>query len=86
MESRYALIPIHLNKHNGINQVIIATPGRLLDIISHQTKMGETSLLTYVNMFVIDEVDIMLQMGFSQQESLIFIIFITKLLCRFKAL
>lgn len=45
-------------------QIIVATPGRLIDIL---VKHPELDCLGNVNLLVLDEVDMMLQMGFENQ-------------------
>lgn len=45
-------------------QIVVATPGRLIDIL---VKHPEIDCLGNVNMVVLDEVDMMLQMGFETQ-------------------
>ena len=45
-------------------QILIATPGRLNDIIERHSDRCD---LSYVQIFVIDEVDTMLQLGFQVQ-------------------
>ena len=47
--------------------VIVATPGRLLDVLSVVKKSMATLTLKEVTMVVLDEADKMLQMGFSAQ-------------------
>lgn len=51
-------------------QIIIATPGRLIDIL---VKHPELDCLGNVSMLVLDEVDMMLQMGFEGQVLMIII-------------
>jgi len=45
-------------------QIVVATPGRLIDIL---VKHPEIDCLGNVNLLVLDEVDMMLQMGFENQ-------------------
>jgi len=45
-------------------QIVVATPGRLIDIL---VKHPELECLGSVNLLVLDEVDMMLQMGFETQ-------------------
>jgi ATP-dependent RNA helicase DDX59 len=47
-------------------QIVVATPGRLIDIL---VKHPELDCLGNVNLLVLDEVDMMLQMGFENQVS-----------------
>ncbi|CAG8740303.1 4709_t:CDS:2 [Dentiscutata erythropus] len=44
-------------------QIVIATPGRLLDIMNQYEEL----IMTNIHMFVIDEVDMMFKMGFENQ-------------------
>ncbi len=59
-------IPVAQQLHrlrSGV-QILIATPARLNDIITHHTSDIE---LMDVEMLVVDEVDCLLQMGFENQ-------------------
>lgn len=46
---------------------IIATPGRLLDVLSAQQKSRQKWLLPNITLLVLDEADKMIQMGFANQ-------------------
>ena len=46
---------------------IIATPGRLLDVMSSQQKSKKEWLLPNISLLVLDEADKMIQMGFANQ-------------------
>jgi ATP-dependent RNA helicase DDX42 len=46
---------------------IIATPGRLLDVLSSQQKSKKEWLLPNISLLVLDEADKMIQMGFANQ-------------------
>ena len=59
-------IPQQLYRLQGNVQVVVATPGRLNDIIENHC---ERLNLQQVRMVVLDEVDTMLQMGFEKQVS-----------------
>jgi ATP-dependent RNA helicase DDX42 len=47
--------------------LIVATPGRLLDVLSSQQKSKHQWLLTEITFLVLDEADKMLQLGFAPQ-------------------
>lgn len=49
--------------------VIVATPGRLLDVLSAQQKSKQDWLLREITFLVLDEADKMLQLGFAAQVS-----------------
>jgi ATP-dependent RNA helicase DDX42 len=49
--------------------LIVATPGRLLDVLSSQQKAKQNWLLTEITFLVLDEADKMLQLGFAPQVS-----------------
>jgi ATP-dependent RNA helicase DDX42 len=46
---------------------VIATPGRLLDVLSAQQKSKQEWLLPNISLLVLDEADKMIQMGFANQ-------------------
>ena len=46
---------------------VIATPGRLLDVLSAQQKSKQKWLLPNISLLVLDEADKMIQMGFANQ-------------------
>lgn len=48
-------------------QIVIATPGRLLDVLKAQQKSKNQWLLHEITFLVLDEADKMLQMGFADQ-------------------
>jgi ATP-dependent RNA helicase DDX42 len=48
-------------------KLIVATPGRLLDVLSAQQKSKNSWLLQEITFLVLDEADKMLQMGFANQ-------------------
>ena len=50
-------------------QLIVATPGRLLDVLSAQQKSKHEWLLREITFLVLDEADKMLQLGFASQVS-----------------
>lgn len=49
--------------------LIVATPGRLLDVLSAQQKSKQQWLLSEITFLVLDEADKMLQLGFAAQVS-----------------
>lgn len=49
--------------------LIVATPGRLLDVLSAQQKSKQQWLLSEISFLVLDEADKMLQLGFASQVS-----------------
>ena len=57
-------LPQQLHRLRTGVQVVIATPARLNDIITHHTSEIE---LMDIEIFVVDEVDCLLQMGFENQ-------------------
>ena len=57
-------LPQQLHRLRTGVQVVIATPARLNDIITHHTSEIE---LMDIEVFVVDEVDCLLQMGFENQ-------------------
>jgi ATP-dependent RNA helicase DDX42 len=48
-------------------QLVVATPGRLLDVLSAQQKSKQEWLLHEITFLVLDEADKMLQLGFASQ-------------------
>lgn len=56
-------IPPQLHRLSSGVQIIVATPGRIREIVNTESSVD----LSSVKVFVLDEVDIMLQMGFEQQ-------------------
>lgn len=56
-------IPPQLHRLSSGVQIIVATPGRMREIVNTESSVD----LSSVKVFVLDEVDIMLQMGFEQQ-------------------
>lgn len=56
-------IPPQLHRLSSGVQIIVATPGRMREILNVESGVD----LSSVKVFVLDEVDIMLQMGFEQQ-------------------
>ena len=61
-------IPPQLHRLRSGVQIIVATPGRLQEIL---TQCGVD--LSSIKVFVLDEVDTMLQMGFEQQVKFFFL-------------
>lgn len=49
--------------------LVVATPGRLLDVLSAQQKSKQNWLLQEISFLVLDEADKMLQLGFAPQVS-----------------
>ena len=56
-------IPQQLHRLSSGVQIIVATPGRMREIVNTESSVD----LSSVKVFVLEEVDIMLQMGFEQQ-------------------
>ena len=57
-------LPQQLHRMEQGVQILIATPGRLNDILKNHNDKCD---LRFVQMFVLDEVDTMLQLGFQAQ-------------------
>lgn len=55
-------LPPQLHRLRSGVQIIVATPGRMQEVLTHSAVE-----LSSVKIFVLDEVDTMLQMGFEQQ-------------------
>ena len=58
-------LPPQLHRLQSGVQIIVATPGRLQEVLAHSAVD-----LSSVKLFVLDEIDTMLQMGFEQQVNL----------------
>ena len=59
-------LPQQLHRLEQGIQILIATPGRLYDVIENHRDRCD---LSHIQMVVIDEVDTMLQLGFQSQVS-----------------